>query len=608
VIRKIILLSLVIPVLLGLFAFGYDESEFLFLDQIKYDESEFLFLDQIKVGMTGIGKTVVAWDTISDFRIIDQPGDLSDFIVIRVSGEAIGRSGGIAQGMSGSPVYINGKLIGALSRAAAWSKAITPIGLVTPIEAMLPLLDRASVAHLPDEGAVLRGVELAEVSSPPDPVTVAASPGTIFAYPVSTPIITAGISGRALTALMDAGSERPSGLISAFIRAGIAPEPRGLSSFGLSLIPLSASSGSAPADPSSLVPGSPIGVALVTGDVSIGALGTLTYRDGDALVAFGHTFIYNGDSSFPLTTASVVDTMKSYEASFKLGTLGETVGTILEDRIPGIGGRIGEEANGIDLDFEVTDADIDRTESYDIEVVDEPRLMPELLLATGFDAIDSTLDRIGQGTVVVDYEIDGDALPATLKRRDVFISTRDVALYPPWQLAEIVAILQYNEFEDPKLTRISASMEIAKELRAIMINRLSIDSYVYAPGDEINFEVELQTYQGENRVQAGTIKIPAELIGDYLIVRAYGGPRLLEAGEEPNVFESLGDLVDAIATLPTYETLTVELFAIDPFSAYLDALYGVTKVTFEFPGYVVYNEREEEAILVEPDSNSGAKG
>jgi len=191
VIRKIILLSLVIPVLLGLFAFGYDESEFLFLDQIK-------------VGMTGIGKTVVAWDTISDFNvevlgIIDQPGDLSDFIVIRVSGEAIGRSGGIAQGMSGSPVYINGKLIGALSRAAAWSKAITPIGLVTPIEAMLPLLDRASVAHLPDEGAVLRGVELAEVSSPPDPVTVAASPGTIFAYPVSTPIITAGISGRALT-------------------------------------------------------------------------------------------------------------------------------------------------------------------------------------------------------------------------------------------------------------------------------------------------------------------------------------------------------------------------------------------------------------------------
>ncbi|HHK67162.1 MAG TPA: hypothetical protein ENJ47_02010, partial [Candidatus Acetothermia bacterium] len=483
-----VVLSLVSP-----FAFGYERGEFLFLDQIK-------------VGMSGIGKTVVAGDVISEFHVdvlgvIDQPGDLSDFIVVRVSGEAIGRSGGIAQGMSGSPIYIDGKLIGALSRAAAWSKAITPIGLVTPIEVMLPVLDRADLAHRPEPDAVLSGVELAEVGSPPDPEAVAQSPDTIFAYPVSTPIITAGLSGRALQTLMNGEATRPKGLIGDFIKTGIVPEPKGLSAFDLSLIPVSGSAGSTPSDPSTLVPGSPIGVALTTGDVSIGGLGTLTYRDGDALVAFGHTFIYNGASSFPLTTASVIDTMKAYDASFKLGTLGPAVGAILEDRISGIGGRIGKEANGIDLDFKVTDADIARTESYDIEVVDEPRLMPELLLSTGFDAIDSTLDRIGQGTVVVDYEIEGDGMPTPLKRRDVFISTRDVALYPPWQLAEIVVILQYNEFEDPKLTRISASMEIAKELRAIMINRLSIDSYVYAPGDEINFEVKLQTYQGKAEVQ-----------------------------------------------------------------------------------------------------------
>jgi len=599
VIRRIVLFSLAFSALVSLFAFGYDESEFLFLDRIK-------------VGMTGIGKTVVAGDTISEFNvevlgIIDQPGELSDFIVVRVSGEAIGRSGGIAQGMSGSPIYIDGKLIGALSRAAAWSKAITPIGLITPIEAMLPVIDQASVAHRPDEEAVLHGLKLAEVGSPPDPMTLASSPDTIFAFPVATPIITTGLSGRALTSLMDGGSERPTGLISEFIRSGIAPEPRGLSSFDLSLIPVSGSSGSAPADPASLVPGGAIGVALTTGDVSIGALGTLTYRDGDALVAFGHTFIYNGESNFPLTTASVIDTIKAYDASFKVGTLGPAVGTILEDRISGIGGRIGQEAKGIDLDYEVTDSDINRTKTYDIEVVDEPRLMPTLLLASGFDAIDSTLDRIGQGTVTVDYEIDGDALPTPLKRHDVFISTRDIAIYPPWQLAEIVAILQYNDFEDPKLSRISASMQITKKLKAIRINRLSIDSYTYAPGDEIYFEVELQTYQGENRVETGTIKIPEDLIGDYLIVRAYGGPRLLEAGEEPNVFESLGDLVDAIATLPSYETLTVELFGVDPFSAYADALYGVTEVTFDFPGYVVYDEREEEAALIESDSTSGEK-
>jgi len=137
--------------------------------------------------------------------------------------------------------------------------------------------------------------------------------------------------------------------------------------------------------------------------------------------------------------------------------------------------------------------------------------------------------------------------------------------------------------------------------------RRSSYSYVYAPGDEINFEVELQTYQGKAEVQAGTLKIPSDLPSDYLLVRAYGGPRLIEAGEEPNVFGSLGDLVDAISTLPSYDTLTVELFAIDPYSPYADALYGVTKATFDFPGYVIYDEWEEEAILIEPESGSAEK-
>ncbi|MDD4903078.1 MAG: SpoIVB peptidase S55 domain-containing protein, partial [Candidatus Bipolaricaulis sp.] len=130
-----------------------------------YDRAEFLFLDEVRIGMKGIGKTVVSSDTISEFDVeilgvIDQPGTLSDFIVVRVSGEAIGRSGGIAQGMSGSPIYVDGRLIGALSRAATWSKEITPIGLVTPIEPMLAVLDsvRTPSAVGADPSAVLDGV------------------------------------------------------------------------------------------------------------------------------------------------------------------------------------------------------------------------------------------------------------------------------------------------------------------------------------------------------------------------------------------------------------------------------------------------------------------
>ena len=108
--------------------------------------SDVLPLDEIVAGMTGVGRTIVSDNEIESFQIeviavLDEPGTANDFIVVRASGEAIGRSGGISQGMSGSPIYIGDRLVGALSRAASWSKELLPIGLVTPIESMLALLD-----------------------------------------------------------------------------------------------------------------------------------------------------------------------------------------------------------------------------------------------------------------------------------------------------------------------------------------------------------------------------------------------------------------------------------------------------------------------------------
>ena len=574
-----------------------------------YDRSEFLFLDEIEVGMTGVGKTIVSQDVIDEFAaevlgIIDQPGELSDFIVVRVSGNAIGRAGGIAQGMSGSPITIDGKLIGALSRAANWSKEITPIGLVTPIEQMLEVVDaaRVAVASEPAAVAVLQDVAVVDGLLPAGPDLVAASPDTIFAYPVDTPLIAAGFSGRSLDLLMDgAGIEdAPAGWIGDYLPIDVAPAFDGLSALNLSLLPLAASQPAASSvEAADLVPGSSIGVALATGDLSLGALGTLTYRDGDTLVGFGHPFISNGSSNFPMSTVSIIDTMKTYQASFKLGTLGETIGTIFEDRTAAIGGRIGPEADTIELLLGVHDLDRDVTKDFAIGLVDESRLMPELLLSTGFEAIDRTLDRIGAGTVEVTYQILGDGLEAPLERTDVFLSTVDIAVYAPWQLAGIVSFLQYNEFEDPHITRIAASMSLTEEIRAIQIHDLELDRWIYAPGETIRFTLTLQTYQGETQIETGEILIPEDLYSDYVIVRAYGGPRYLERGETPAVFDDLPDLIDAIETLPSYSQLTVELFAVDPFSPYGDAMYGVSEITYDFPGHVVYSEREVSAVLTE---------
>ncbi|MEE8593201.1 MAG: SpoIVB peptidase S55 domain-containing protein [Candidatus Bipolaricaulota bacterium] len=578
-----------------------------------YDRSEFLFLDEIEIGMTGIGQTIVAGDIIEEFTVdvlgvIDQAGTLSDFIVVQVSGEVIGRTGGIAQGMSGSPVYVDGKLIGALSRAANWSKAITPIGLVTPIEPMLAVLDDARtgiIAAEPALDAVLADVGFVQMANRPNDDLVAAMPDVIFSYPVSTPLITTGLSGRSLDILMSGLSSHKlsAKLVTDVLDVGIQPEIRGLSSLGLTLLPLAGSGPGAAADPSTLVAGGSVGVALAMGDMSIGSLGTITYRDGDTLVGYGHSFIANGSAQFPLAGVSIIDTMKSFEASFKLGTLGDPLGTILEDRTAAIGGRLGPVADLIDLSLGVRDADRNLDDSYSIGLVDEPRLMPELLLSMGFEAIDTTLDRVGQGTVEVTYQILGDNMPFPLERKDVFFSSTDVAVYAPWQLASIVAFLQYNAFEDPEITGIVASMQFTEEIKGVQIGSLILDRPFYVPGDTIHYEVALQTFQGEGRLNRGSLQIPEDLLSDVIVVRAYGGPRYLEDGEPAPEYEGLGDLIEAVERIPSYDMLTVELFAVDLYSLDPSALFGVAEETFEFPGYAIYDEREITVPLL-LDSNS----
>ncbi len=580
------------------------------LGSLAAPRSDFLFLDEVRVGMTGIGNTVVSGDAISEFAvdvvgIIDEPGTLSDFIVVRVSGEAIGRSGGIAQGMSGSPIYVGGKLIGALSRAASWSKELTPIGLVTPIEPMLDVLGWAQTASArPDDGAVLSGVALVDRPFAPSAAEVAAAPNTIFAYPVSTPLIATGLSGRSRAILMDGANAvaRPAETLGSFLPRGSLGEGlSGLSALSLDLLPLSggasASSGSASA--ATLVPGGSLGIALVSGDVAVGALGTVTYVEQGAVIGFGHPFISNGASDFPLTTVSILETMKAYDASFKLGTLGEMIGVINQDRTAAIGGRVGDRAATIDLRLDIEDLDRGTSRTVRADVVREPRLVPNLLLTAGFEAIDTTLDRVGPGTVEVTYQITGSGMPFSLERKDVFLSTTDVAVYPPWQLADIVAYLEYNEFADPKITSVSASMRITSEIRAIRIENLVLDSFVYSPGDTVKFTLVMQTYQGEQIVRSGQLTIPDTLLADEIVVRAYGGPRMLEGGESPQVFEGLADVIDLIETFESYETVTVELFANDWYaSAGGDSLYGVAKASHEYPGYVVYDEWEVRAPLL----------
>lgn len=547
-------------------------------------------LSEVQPGMTGYGLTVVAGTELSRFdvevvAVLDEPGDENDFIVVRVSGPAIVCSGGVAQGMSGSPIYLEGKLAGALSRAAAWSAdRERPLALVTPIEAMLRVL--AEVAPLRTQPAPADGPRASEEALP------------LF---LASPVMASGLSPRAMAALADGVNlrERMHSL------ADLLPPWRarvpGLLELGASRV-LAAPSASGQTPALDLVPGGPVGVGLAVGDVTVGALGTVTLVEDGALVAFGHPFLFTGPSRYFLTEAYVLDTVAAYDFSYKLGTMGQVRGGVFSDRWAAVAGVVGRVPAGITTTFQVRDLGQGRERALEVRVVDEPRLAALLLYVAGLEAVDRALDRIGPGTVSVEYTFTGRGLPYPLTRTNVFLSTQDVALYVPWEMALVADVLAYNEFVDPGLATVTLQATVQPGFAATEIVSLVTDRESYAPGDRVRFEVTLRRWRGGVEAWEGWLEIPGDLDSPYVELRAYGGPRLREKGEAAPTLNSLADLLDYIDGIPTYDTLTVELFAVHPAAGVTGEtwLYGVDGVTDRIPDVVVYGEERVVLPLTQP--------
>ncbi|MGB9861749.1 MAG: SpoIVB peptidase S55 domain-containing protein [Candidatus Bipolaricaulaceae bacterium] len=555
--------------------------------------TETISLKEIKPGMKGFGLTVVQGLEISRFEVevvdvLDEPGERNDFIVVRVFGEAIQRSGGIAQGMSGSPVYFEDKLAGALSRAATWAlDREKPLGLVTPIESMLQLLPELGEEEIPvpeDQNLRALGIERVILAGAP-PKEVPS--GALVAWPISVPLVASGLSSRALR-LLEEGVDL--GRLDHPILGLLPPWHRrlpGFSELGFTKI-LSAPAGQG-RESLGFQPGAPVGVALSLGDFTIGALGTVTLVEDEKILAFGHPFLFSGPCRYFLTGAAILDTVAAMDVSYKFGTLTDLRGGVFVDRWPGIAGRTDRRPLPIEARFTVAG---EATGKFQVQLVDEPRLSPLLFYVAGVEAVDATLNRIGPGTARVKYTINGRGLPRPFTRENVVLSTSDLAVYIPWEAALVLDVLAYNEFRDPLLTAVELEAEVSKGFSAVEILDLRTDRSSYQPGEAIQFTVEVRTWRGETRTLEGAIRVPRDLDTPYVELRAYGGPRLREKGEPAPTLKGLEDLLDYIEGIPTYDTLTVELFAVDPISQLMGEawLYGVDSVSQRFPGSVVYGE------------------
>jgi len=557
-------------------------------------QSPFLFLKDLRVGMEGIGKTTIRGDQVRSFQtriigVIDNPGELSDYILVRSSGDLIREAGGYAAGMSGSPIYINDRLVGAFFAAFLYDESPNPIGLVRPIETMLRLIESIqgppqaedqSLNPSPDElRRLIQKVRLEDgkpkevvfVSRPPSLEERRANPDTVYAVLSGTPLWVSGLSGRALEWLREGVDprileEHTAGFLDpAKAEAFLAELARGFEERYGPIYPFAAAA-QAGDFPEGFEEGRPMAALLANGDVTLGGVCTTSYIDPqtDVLLACGHQLFLTGESNLFLAQARVLDTVNSAPFSFVLPEVDRynVLGTVLQDRFQAIGAALDLRPRAIRLTAHLEDLTTGTNREFEVNIAEVGNFVPVLVFLTLLQAVDTTMNRIGPGTMKIEYTIRGSEMPRKLVRSDVFTSFSDIALLGPLQVAQVVLTLHQNEFQDPKLYRIDVDIETTRPIRLLQVRSLKTDKEVYQPGETIRYVVELVPYRGELIEASGSFQLPEDLKARRLTLHVFGGPRQKKDQGQTLEYEDLEGLIEALEGLTTNDQLTVELLGL----------------------------------------------
>ncbi|MBP9094083.1 hypothetical protein KBI23_23905, partial [bacterium] len=410
-------------------------------------KNEYISLAEIKPGMEGYGLSVFQGTKVEKFQVkvigvIKKVLNGRDAILVRCSGASLGKNN-VVRGMSGSPIYIDGRLAGALSYGFDFSKE--PIVGITPVADMLEVLSFDDRPGATDRKTSFRSFKDSSRDSSRDsssssgavalPTSSGASSGfgsgssfgsglgsgtsASHLVPLMAPVSLAGFSPRAQEYLKDkfqdvglSISSGVSGALDPTLTDSKTSQAASLSTLNASAAKtvkhsgkdnkleakaesksennMAATVAAAEAGTVKLVPGGAVAVMLSTGDFSSSATGTATCIFGNKVIAFGHAFMDAGQVAFPMATAYVHDILPSLSVSFKLSSPLQVIGTIFADRPWSIGGEIGRYSELIPLTISVTDQNRHVKKLYHCQVVDHPELTPSLVTATLMSALDST--------------------------------------------------------------------------------------------------------------------------------------------------------------------------------------------------------------------------
>jgi hypothetical protein len=456
--------------------------------------SEILPLSQVKPGMKGIGKSVFEGPRIEDFDVEIlgvlrnvQPG--RSVILARLKGRGL-ESTGVIQGMSGSPVYIEGKLVGAVALGFPFSKEA--IAGITPIEEMLAI-DGGPAARKPARGPSipirtdLTLEDLAglyrEAFSPKLSSLARGETGA----PLNLPLIFGGFSSRAFEKAR-----------SFFGPLGFEPVLSGGAGQSLQAPPVPARS---------FRPGDPVGLQLVGGDLDVTSVGTVTEVEGNRVLAFGHPMYNLGAVDFAMTRVDVLGVMPALDASFKLAATGPVVGRFREDRSSGVLGEFGVLPDMIPLNVSLqTGPDVRK--DVKIKIADDKILAAGLVNLAVFSVI--TADVRNYGNLSVDFDCDvyldnG----SNVHLEDLFSGNYDNApIDVSGLLASVVYFLNNNEFKDIGIFRIDLNLRTVEEARACFLERVLLDKYEVTPGERLDIKVFARTLKEESIVEEVSVLVP----------------------------------------------------------------------------------------------------
>jgi hypothetical protein len=454
-------------------------------------------LSQVKPGMVGRGRTVFQGKTIEEFDaeilgVLENAAPKRNIILARLKGHGL-ESTGIIAGMSGSPVYIDGKLIGAVASGFAFSKEA--IAGITPIEEMLaigqapeeprpavssPAVIREDTSQEELAGAFTKAMSAAAASS---------GPGRQALAPLDLPLVFSGFSPRAFEA---ARAFTPAGFRA--VRGGTEPQA------GTVLSPS--------AEPG-LREGDAVGVQLLGGDLDVSAVGTVTYVDGKKILAFGHPVYNLGSVDYAMTQAGVIAVMPSLESSFKLASVGPVIGRFSQDRTAGASGEVGALPHLIPLNIGLQTGPAARKD-FKLKLIADRFLTPALVNMAVSGLVTNELRNYGDVSLdfTADVFLDKDGLSVHLE--DMFSGSYDS---PPTSLsgllAAVVQVLMNNEFKDVGIFRIDLNVKAIEEIRQASLEKVLLDKYEVSPGEPIQLKAFYTTQKEQSLLETVTVLAPA---------------------------------------------------------------------------------------------------